>query len=127
MECIAVVRVCHTDIIGDRGSRVAYRLAERNVEVTADLDGIEALFFVPIGERADRAAVDRTAVDAAVAAGVKHTVYLRSSTPVRRRPSRWLATTTPPRSTFVPQAWGSPSCAPVLSTRSRTTSSAPTV
>lgn len=58
------------------GSRVTCRLAERNVDVAADLDGIEALFFVPVRQRADRAEVHATAVDAAVAAGVKHIVYL---------------------------------------------------
>lgn len=76
MESTDIVRVGHTDITGDLGSRVAHRLAERNVEVTADIDGTEALFFVPVRERADRAEVHATAVDAAIAAGVKHIVYL---------------------------------------------------
>jgi uncharacterized protein YbjT (DUF2867 family) len=76
MESIGVVRVGHTDIAGDLGSRVAYLLAERNVEVTSDREGIEALFFVPVRERADRAEVHAAAVDGAVAAGVKHIVDL---------------------------------------------------
>jgi uncharacterized protein YbjT (DUF2867 family) len=68
-------RLGHTDLAGDLGSRVASRLHEHDVQVTADLDGVEALFLVPVHERVDRVAVHTAAVDSAVAAGVRHIVY----------------------------------------------------
>jgi uncharacterized protein YbjT (DUF2867 family) len=42
----------------------------------AALDGIETLFLVPAEESADRVTQHRTAIDAAVAAGVRRIVYL---------------------------------------------------
>jgi NAD(P)H dehydrogenase (quinone) len=75
MKARRTSRIGHTDLTGDLGSRVASRLAEQDVEVTTDLDGVETLFLVPVHERADRVAVHTAAVDTAVAAGVRHIVY----------------------------------------------------
>ena len=72
----SVRRVGHTNIEGDVGGRVAYRLAKRRVDVTADLTAARTVFLVPVRERVDRAAVHAAAVDSAVAAGVQHIVYM---------------------------------------------------
>lgn len=45
-------------------------------EVRAALEGVHTLFLVPAGEAADRVEQHRTAIDAAVAAGVRRIVYL---------------------------------------------------
>ncbi|HLP74156.1 MAG TPA: NmrA family NAD(P)-binding protein [Bacteroidales bacterium] len=75
MRTEGIPRIGHTDIAGDLGGRVTSRLAERNVEVTADLDDVETLFLVPVHERVDRVAVQVAVVDSAVAAGVRHIIY----------------------------------------------------
>jgi uncharacterized protein YbjT (DUF2867 family) len=91
---------------GEVGGRVARRLAERGVrqrlivrdptrapglpgaevsaassygaleEMTSALRGVETLFLVPAAESTDRVDQHRTAVEAAVGAGVKRVVYL---------------------------------------------------
>jgi NAD(P)H dehydrogenase (quinone) len=76
VERVRVSKIGHTDIEGDVGGRVASRMAEHGVEVTGDLTGVETLFLVPVRERPDRAAVHAAVVDSAVAAGVRHIVYL---------------------------------------------------
>jgi uncharacterized protein YbjT (DUF2867 family) len=76
MTAAAVTRIGHTDLEGDVGRRVAVRLAERGVEATSELDGLDTVFLVPVRERADRAEVHAAAVDSAVAAGAHHLVYL---------------------------------------------------
>jgi NAD(P)H dehydrogenase (quinone) len=45
-------------------------------EMTAALEGIRTLFLIPAHETADRVEQHKTAVDAAVDAGVEHLVYL---------------------------------------------------
>ena len=95
-----------TAATGGMGGRVARRLAQRGVpqrlvvrdagrapqlaeaevaaaagyeapaEMEAALDGVDTLFLVPANETADRVDRHRTAVDAAVAAGVRRIVYL---------------------------------------------------
>jgi NAD(P)H dehydrogenase (quinone) len=55
--------------------RVASGYGARD-EMTAALDGIRTLFLIPAHETADRVEQHKTAVDAAVAAGVEHLVYL---------------------------------------------------
>jgi NAD(P)H dehydrogenase (quinone) len=55
--------------------RVASNYGAR-AEMTAALEGVRTLFLVPAHETADRVEQHRTAVDAAVAAGVEHIVYL---------------------------------------------------
>jgi NAD(P)H dehydrogenase (quinone) len=45
-------------------------------EMTAALDGVRTLFLIPAHETADRVEQHKTAVDAAVDAGVAHLVYL---------------------------------------------------
>jgi NAD(P)H dehydrogenase (quinone) len=45
-------------------------------EMHAALDGVETLFLIPAEESADRVDQHRTAIDAAVAAGVRRIVYL---------------------------------------------------
>jgi uncharacterized protein YbjT (DUF2867 family) len=45
-------------------------------EMTAALEGIRTLFLIPAHETADRVEQHKTAVDAAVDAGVRHLVYL---------------------------------------------------
>jgi NAD(P)H dehydrogenase (quinone) len=45
-------------------------------EMTAALEGIQTLFLIPAHETADRVEQHKTAVDAAVVAGVRHLVYL---------------------------------------------------
>jgi NAD(P)H dehydrogenase (quinone) len=45
-------------------------------EMRAALEGVRTLFLIPAHETADRVEQHRTAVDAAVAAGVEHLVYL---------------------------------------------------
>jgi NAD(P)H dehydrogenase (quinone) len=94
-----------TGATGNVGGRVARRLAERGVEqrlIVRDaaraqalpgaevavaagyddaegmrraLEGVDTLFFVSAGEHPDRVSLHRTAVDAAVAAGVERIVY----------------------------------------------------
>jgi uncharacterized protein YbjT (DUF2867 family) len=76
MAAAAVTRIGHTDLEGDLGSRVAARLGERGVETTSELTGVGTVFLVPVRERPDRAEVHAAAVDAAVAAGADHLVYL---------------------------------------------------
>ena len=44
--------------------------------IAAALDGVDTLFLVPANETADRVERHRTAVDAAVGAGVRRIVYL---------------------------------------------------
>ena len=95
-----------TGATGELGRRVARRLADRGIaqrmlvrdagraprldgaevatiagygdydSVRAALEGIETLFFVPAEEALDRIAQHKTAVDAAVDAGVERIVYL---------------------------------------------------
>ena len=95
-----------TAATGGMGGRVARRLAQRGVpqrlvvrdagrapqlpeaevvaaagyearaDMEAALDGVDTLFLVPANETADRVERHRTAVDAAVAAGVRRIVYL---------------------------------------------------
>jgi NAD(P)H dehydrogenase (quinone) len=95
-----------TGATGEVGGRVARRLAERGVqqrlivrdptrapglpgaevsaassygaleEMTSALRGVETLFLVPAAESTDRVDQHRTAVEAAVDAGVKRLVYL---------------------------------------------------
>ena len=45
-------------------------------EMRAALDGAGTLFLIPAGEAPDRVEQHKTAIDAAVAAGVRHLVYL---------------------------------------------------
>jgi NAD(P)H dehydrogenase (quinone) len=45
-------------------------------DVRAALEGADALFLVPAAESADRIEHHRTAIEAAVAAGVRHLIYL---------------------------------------------------
>ena len=69
-----------------RDARRAPQLAEAEVaaapgyearaEMEAALDGVDTVFLVPANETADRVERHRTAVDAAVAAGVRRIVYL---------------------------------------------------
>jgi NAD(P)H dehydrogenase (quinone) len=55
--------------------RVASGYGARD-EMTAALEGIRTLFLIPAHETADRVEQHKTAVDAAVDAGVEHLVYL---------------------------------------------------
>jgi uncharacterized protein YbjT (DUF2867 family) len=55
--------------------RVASGYGNRD-EMTAALEGIRTLFLIPAHETADRVEQHKTAVDAAVAAGVEQVVYL---------------------------------------------------
>jgi uncharacterized protein YbjT (DUF2867 family) len=55
--------------------RVASAYGAR-AEMTAALEGIRTVFLVPAHETADRVEQHKTAVDAALAAGVEHIVYL---------------------------------------------------
>jgi NAD(P)H dehydrogenase (quinone) len=62
-------------------------------EMRAALAGVATLFLVPAHESADRVAQHRTAVDAAVAAGVQRIVYLsfsRSPTSSARTRIAWI-------------------------------------
>jgi NAD(P)H dehydrogenase (quinone) len=70
----------------------------------AAFDGVDTVFLVPAEESEDRVEQHKTAVDAAVAAGVRRIVYLSfvNANPARR--SRSCATTGRPSSTSAPAA-----------------------
>jgi NAD(P)H dehydrogenase (quinone) len=105
MEAAMVDLIAVTGASGAVGGRVAQRLADAGVaqrlivrdpsrapqvgaevrqasgyaardEMRAALEGVDTLFLIPASEAPDRAEQHRTAVDAAVAAGVQHIVYL---------------------------------------------------
>jgi uncharacterized protein YbjT (DUF2867 family) len=76
MTPVRGLTIGHTDIDGDLGRRVVARLSEHGVTATPDFRGMRTVFVVPVRERPDRAAVHAATVDAAVAAGAEHLVYL---------------------------------------------------
>jgi NAD(P)H dehydrogenase (quinone) len=61
------------DVAAEVRQASSYGAAE---EMRAALDGVDTLFLVPAEESEDRVDQHRTAIDAAVAAGVGHLVYL---------------------------------------------------
>jgi NAD(P)H dehydrogenase (quinone) len=76
MEPTRGERIGHTDLAGDLGRRVAMRLAGHGVEAVEGLKGVATMLLVPVRERADRVEVHASLVDRALAAGVRHIVYV---------------------------------------------------